>query len=45
MGTGNKGLWLGRAEAGLFLKLIGEGPQWEDPMYRLVRGRDPVWVG
>jgi hypothetical protein len=33
MGTGNQALWLGRPEAGLMLKLRGEGPRWEDPLY------------
>ena len=33
LGTGNNGVWLGRAEAGLFLKLRGEGGRWEDPMF------------
>ena len=33
MGTGNQALWLGRPEAGLMLKLRGEGSRWEDPLF------------
>ena len=32
-GTGNNGLWAGRVEGGVFLKLRGEGSKWEDPMF------------
>ena len=31
LGTGNNGLWIGRVEGGVFLKLRGEGSKWEDP--------------
>ncbi|KAL1519036.1 hypothetical protein AB1Y20_003304 [Prymnesium parvum] len=33
LGTGNNAVWVGRAEAGVFLRLRGEGRQWEDPMF------------
>ena len=44
MGTGNNGLWLGRAEAGTFLKLRGEGGQWEDPMYSHISPISPLYL-
>ena len=42
MGTGNNGVWLGRAEAGTFLKLRGEGGKWEDPMFSSDNGVTPL---
>ena len=44
MGTGNNGLWLGRAEAGTFVKLRGEGGQWEDPMYSYISPISPIYL-
>ena len=44
MGTGNNGVWLGRAEAGTFLKLRGEGGQWEDPMYSYISPISPLYL-
>ena len=41
MGTGNNGVWLGRVEAGTFLKLRGEGGKWEDPMFSSDNGVIP----
>ena len=36
------GVWLGRAEAGTFLKLRGEGGKWEDPMFSSDNGVTPL---
>ena len=41
LGTGQNGFWAGRVEGGLFVKLRGEGPQWEDPMYSSDYGTIP----
>ena len=32
-GQGNNRLWIGRAEAGVFIYPRGDGPDWENPDY------------
>ena len=35
--SGDPMVWVGRIEAGFFLKLRGSGPDWEDPDFSKVR--------
>ena len=38
--SGDPMVWVGRVEAGFFLKLRGSGPDWEDPDFSKVRPHD-----
>ena len=40
--SGDPMVWVGRIEAGFFLKLRGSGPDWEDPDFSKVRPRTMI---